>query len=405
MMTGMNPDQAFDGPKEGKLDLTDQFRLTGCVPRPAWIEVEMGRLRWNLRRIQEWRGGGLRMWAVVKDNAYGHGMLPVARAALESGALGLAVNTLGEAAELRAAGIAAPVLLLGERDPEELPFCLEYGVLVSVGDVGLARRLDGLARRAGWCVPVHLKIDTGMSRFGIRWDAVGAVVAELRGLVGLVVEGVMSHFAMSDEADKSFAREQIRRFDAALALVRGWRGAGVQAHLCNSGGFLDLPEARYDAVRLGILPLGVYPSAVCARVDGVRPVLSVKARLVTVREMRPGETYGYGMRYRAGSCRRIGVLPIGYGDGYPRLVNQGEVLVRGRRVPIVGSVAMDAMGIDVSAVPGVEAGEEVVLLGEQGGGVIVANELARWGGTVAYDVLTRWRARLPRVYRGEGGGE
>jgi alanine racemase len=379
-----------------------QFRFTGCPPRPAWIELDLRRLRSNLSLIHERKRASLKVWTVVKDNAYGHGAVTVALAALASGTTGLAVNTLGEAAQLRAEGIEAPILMLGERDQEELPFCIEHRVMVSVGDMAVAACLDQLAQRSGSCVPVHLKVDTGMGRFGLRWDGLDGALKQLRSLSCLVVKGVMSHLAMSDETDKTFAREQTQRFHLAVSAVRAVCGSHVQAHLCNSGGFLDLPEAHYDAVRLGILPLGVYPSEVCARITGLRPVLSLKARVVSLRQLGAGETYGYGMRYRAPGPRRIGVLPIGYGDGYPRLVNCGEVLVRGQRVPIVGSVAMDAMGIDLNSLPAVGIGEEVVLLGEQGTASIPAGQLARWAGTVGYDLLAGLRGRLPRVHR-EGG--
>jgi alanine racemase len=382
--------------------LMAQFRFTGCPPRPAWIELDLRRLRSNFSLIHERKRASLKIWTVVKDNAYGHGAVTVALAALASGTTGLAVNTLGEAAQLRAEGINAPILMLGERDQEELPFCIEHGVMVSVGDMAVAACLDQLAQRSGSCVPVHLKVDTGMGRFGLRWDGLDGALRQLRSLPCLVVKGVMSHLAMSDETDKTFAREQTNRFDLAVSAVRAACGSHVQAHLCNSGGFLDLPEAHYDAVRLGILPLGVYPSEVCARMTGLRPVLTLKARVVSLRQLGAGETYGYGMRYRAPGPRRIGVLPIGYGDGYPRLVNCGEVLVRGQRVPIVGSVAMDAMGIDLNSLPAVGIGEEVVLLGEQGTASIPAGQLARWAGTVGYDLLAGLRGRLPRVHR-EGG--
>jgi alanine racemase len=246
-------------------------------------------------------------------------------------------------------------------------------------------------------MPVHLKVDTGLNRFGVRWKEVGRVVEEMRGLAGLVLEGVMSHFAMSDEVEKTFALEQVQRFERAVEEVRERGPLRLQRHVCNSGGFLDMPGAWFDGVRLGLLPLGIYPSEVCGRMEGLLPVMSVKARVVTVRELGVGESYGYGLRFRALERRRIAILPVGYGDGYPRLVNQGEVLVRGRRAPVVGSVAMDAMGVDVTGVPGVEVGEEVVLMGEQGTEAITARELARWGGTVCYDVLAGWRGRLPRV--------
>jgi alanine racemase len=372
-----------------------RFRSGGRVPRPAWVELAVDRLRGNFALINARKPREVGTWAVVKDGAYGHGAVLVGRVALEAGAVGLAVSTLEEAVELRESGIRAPILMLGERGEEELPYCIEYGVVVSVGEIRIARVLDRLAQDAGLCMPVHLKVDTGMNRFGVRWEEVGGVVEEIRGLGGLVLEGVMSHLAMSDEVEKTFSMEQVQRFERATKAVRGmgcW-----QRHVCNSVGFLDLPGAWFEGVRLGLLPLGVYPSEVCGRMEGLLPVMSVKARVVTVRELGAGESFGYGLRYRALERRRIAVLPVGYGDGYPRLVNQGEVLVRGKRAPVVGSVAMDAMGVDVTGVPEVEVGEEVVLMGEQGVEAITAREVARWGGTVCYDVLAGWRGRLPRI--------
>jgi alanine racemase len=210
----------------------------------------------------------------------------------------------------------------------------------------------------------------------------------------------MSHFAMSDEADKSFALEQLSRFEEVLEGLRARNLRVPCRHLCNSGGFLDLPQAHFDLVRLGILPLGVYPSQVCRRLPGLEPVLAVKALIVVLRELRPGDCYGYGMRYRAAEPRRVAVLPLGYGDGYPRLRNAGWVLIRGRRAPIIGGVAMDALGVDVTEIPGVAPGDEAVLLGRQGAEEISAHDVARWQGSVSYDVLAGWRSRLPRVVVG-----
>jgi alanine racemase len=268
---------------------------------------------------------------------------------------------------------------------------------VSVGDLRIARLLDRLAHEAQCCVPVHLKVDTGMSRFGFPWDTAADAAMEIRRLPGLVLEGVMSHFAMSDEADKSFALRQLSRFEQVLAALTARQVRLRYRHLCNTGGFLDLPQAHFDLVRLGILPLGVYPSRVCRRIPGIEPVMSVRAKVVTVRTLQTGDTYGYGMRYRAGSPRRIGVLPVGYGDGYPRLRNEGAVLVRGKRAPIIGGVAMDAMGVDLTGIPEAQLWEEAVLMGRQGLEEVSAHELAAWGRTVSYDVLAGWRARLPRI--------
>jgi alanine racemase len=381
--------------------LSFQIRA-GQAPRPAWIEIDVTRLRRNFALIDRDKPANVALLSVVKDNAYGHGAETVAREAVAAGATMLGVNTLQEGIALRNAGLSVPILTLGERHPDELPFCIQHGLTVSVGDLGIARQLDLLAQEARCCVPVHVKVDTGMSRFGFRWDTAADAVVEIRRLPGLVLEGVMSHFAMSDEADKTFALQQLSRFEQVLAALKEPNVRLRYRHHCNTGGFLDLPQAHFELVRLGILPLGVYPSQVCRRIPGIEPVMSVRARLVTVRKLQPGDTYGYGMRYRAESPRRIGVLPLGYGDGYPRLRNEGWVLVCGKRASILGGVAMDAIGVDLTDIPGAQLGDEAVLLGRQGAEEISAHDIARWGRTVSYDVLTGWRARLPQIQVEEG---
>ena len=367
-------------------------------PRPAWIELDLAQLRRNLRSIREALPPEVTWLSVVKANAYGHGMLTMARETLAGGAKCLGVATLGEGMGLRQAGITAPILLMGDRHPDELPCCLEYRLDTCIGDLDLARRLDDLARMAQQVAPVHLKLNTGMNRFGVPWQSAAAAAAALTRLPGLRLVGVMSHFAMSDEPDKTFALEQLRRFEAALQAIAGLRiPAGIR-HLCNTGGFLDLPSAHFDRVRLGILPTGVYPSASCRRLPGLAPVMSLKARFTAVRELEPDDIYGYGLRYRAPARQRIGVLPLGYGDGYPRLRNQGAVLVHGRRAPIIGGVAMDAIGVNLTHLPQARLWDEAVLMGRQGADEISAREIAEWGGTVCYDILAGWRARLPRVH-------
>lgn len=373
-------------------------RATSTRPaRSAWVEIDREQLRRNFAIIQQHKPATVQLLAVVKDNAYGHGAVAVAQTALEAGAVGLGVSTLAEARELRAAGLDAPILLLGERCPDELPECLVLDLIVSLGEMRLAHQLNRLALRRQRRVPVHLKMDTGMSRYGVRWDEAVAAMREVATLSGLKLAGVMSHFAMSDETDKTFARLQLARFQEVLdQLAAGGCEAGLR-HLCNTGGFLDLPQAHYDLVRLGILPLGVYPSTVCRRLPGLEPVMAVKARIASVRELQPGDRYGYGLRFRAESPRRIAVLPVGYGDGFPRLRNQGHVLVHGRRAPIIGGVAMDALAVDITDIPEAHLWDDAVLLGRQEDEEITANDIAAWKGSVCYDVLAGWRSRLPRV--------
>ncbi len=368
-------------------------------PRSAWVEVDLAALAQNFRLIREELPVETRLLYVAKDDAYGLGSVEASRVALKNGADLLAVFTLGEAAELRSAGITAPILLLGERLPDELPHVLELGLEPCVGRLEIARQFAELGLQRGHPVPVHLKINTGMNRFGLPWREAAQWSQELAGLTGLEFAGVLSHFAQSDELDKSFANLQLTHFERCLAALRAAGVTPRHVHHANSGGFLDLPDAHFDVVRVGILAQGVYPSSVCRRIPGMAPVMSVKARLVAIQPVEPGDSVGYGMRWRAERPSRIGMLPLGYGDGYPRVRNEGSVLLHGRRVPIVGGVTMDALMVDLTDLPLAQVGDEAVLQGSQGGETISAHDLAALKRSVSYDVLVNWRHRLPRVYR------
>jgi alanine racemase len=368
----------------------------GFPLRPAWVEIDLARLRQNLRLIRSDLPSPVKLLAVVKDEAYGHGALEVAQIALEEGAAGFGLSTLEEAMTLRDAGIKAPLILLGERQEPELPWCVEHDLTVCVNEPHTVRQLARAAAAAGKRVPVHLKVQTGMSRYGVRWDEAQSLLEMIEGEKSLRLEGAMTHFAQSDEADKSFALLQISRFDEAMG---AWRRAGRPLpcqHLCNSGGFLDLPQAHRDLVRVGILLYGVFPSTVCRRIAGIQPVMSVKARIAAIQRLNPGEVAGYGMRYTAPSPRRLAVLPIGYGDGFPRVRNTGGALIHGRRAPLVGGVAMDAITVDITDIPEAQMWDEAVIMGRQGGEEISVHDVARMKNSVSYDVLTNWRLRLRR---------
>jgi alanine racemase len=374
-----------------------QVRLD-TLPRPAWIEIDLNRLKQNFELITRDKPAGLQLLSVVKDEAYGHGALPVARAALACGASFLGLSTLEEAVGLRDRGVRARLLLLGDRDESELPWCIAHDLTCCVSESHSVATLGQLAARAGKRVPVHLKINTGMNRYGVRWNEAASLAALIGSTKSLLLEGVMSHFAQSDEADKTFALQQLAHFQQAVREI-GELGLTVKLrHLCNSGGFLDLPQAHFDMVRLGILPLGVFPSSVCRRLPGVEPVMTVKARIAAIQELLPGDTVGYGMRYTASSPRRIAVLPLGYGDGFPRVRNQGCVLLQGRRAPLVGGVAMDASMVDITDIPAAQLRDEAVIMGRQGDDAISVHEVAKLKNSVSYDVLSGWRARLPRIY-------
>lgn len=342
--------------------------------------------------------GGLRWCSVVKDGAYGHGAVTIAQETVGAGAECLAVATLAEAMQLREGGCTAEILLFGERTTEELPYCLDHQLTCFVNDERQAARLHELARQRHRQVPVHFEVDTGLSRYGVRWTEAAQAVEKIISFSNVKLVGLMTHFAMSDELDKTFANEQLRRFHEVLAQLEG-RGIHIPVrHTCNTGGYLDLPQAHFEMVRLGILPLGVYPSKVCRRLPGLAPIMEVKARVAALQHLQAGDHAGYGMRYTAPAPRTIAVIPLGYGDGFPRVRNNGHVLIHGKRAPITGGNAMDAMMVDVSDIPNVRPWDEVVVMGAQNGETISAHELAAWGGTVSYDIMTKLSLRLPRVY-------
>jgi alanine racemase len=364
--------------------------------RPAWVEIDLARLRNNLRLIRRDLPGDVNLMAVIKDEGYGHGAMDVARIALEEGATCFGFSNLEEAMAAREAGINAPLLLLGERQEAELPWCVEHNLTVCVNEINTVRKLARIAAAQDKCVPVHLKINSGMSRYGVRWDEALPLVEHIRAEKSLLLEGVMSHFSQSDETDKTFANLQISRFND---VVHGMEERGISVryrHLCNSGGFLDLPHAHLDMVRVGILMFGVFPSSVCRRIQGIEPVMSVKARIAAVQKLKVGDVVGYGMRYTAASERRMGVLPIGYGDGFPRVRNVGAALIHGKRAPIIGGIAMDALTVDITEIPEAQMWDEAVIMGRQGGEEITVHDMAKLKNSVSYDVLTSWRLRLRR---------
>ena len=345
--------------------------------RPAWTEIDLGRLRRNLQLIRRDLPRAVKLLAVVKDEAYGHGAADVARIALEEGAWGLGLSTLEEAMHLRDAGVTAPLLLLGERQPAELEWCVAHDLTVCVNEPHNIRALAQIAADFGQRVPVHLKINTGMSRYGARWDEARPPIEKILAEKSLLLEGVMTHFAQSDETDKTFAELQFSRFGEVLRALEEKKIQVPIKHCCNSGGFLDLPHAHLDMVRVGILLHGVFPSQVCRKITGIEPVMSVKARIAAIQKLKPGEV-------------------VGYGDGFPRVRNEGCALIHGRRAPLVGGIAMDALTVDVTDIPQAQMWDEAVIMGRQAGDEITVRDIARLKNSVTYDVLTNWRLRLRR---------
>ena len=375
-----------------------------AAPRTTWIEVNAGALASNLRRVQA-IAGPRPVMAVVKANAYGHGAAPTARILAAAGAARFAVATLSEALELRAGGIAQPILVLGYTPPQQTGLALAHDVTLTVIDGETAAEMQRIAASQGQLLAVHVKVNTGMNRLGQRPAAIPALLAHLRTLDHLTVEGIFTHFATSDELDKRHACAQ---FDLFSALLADLAAAGLRppiAHAANSAALLTMPQTHLDMVRSGIALYGLDPDmAECRLPEGFRPALSWKAIVTQVADLAPGDAVSYGREFIAVEPRRAAVIPVGYADGFPRRPHTwGSVLVRGLPAPILGRVCMDQTVIDVTAVEQatgpVRQGEEVVLIGGQGAACLTAEEVSARVGTNNYDIVSRILPRVPRVYR------
>lgn len=370
------------------------------MSRPAWIEIDLSALRANFAEIRR-VAGDTPIAAVVKANAYGHGAVRVAQELLKLGAHTLAVATVGEALELRASGIFAPIMLLGLTVGEqEMALAVQYDVIVPICSYDMAQCLANCAAAQDKNAAVQLVLDTGMGRIGFAGsDADVADVVRIAALPNLEIRGMFSHFATADESDKSYACEQAANFDDFAARLAAVGVALPCKTLANSAAIMEMSAVHYDMVRAGIILYGCYPSdEVDAAILSLSPVMSVKARLTWVKDVPMGTTISYGRTYTTTAPARIATVPVGYADGWNRLQsNNGCVLVDGVRCPIVGRVCMDQFMIDVTNIPA-KVGDEVVLLGCQGDECITADEIALRYGTISYEVTSALLPRLPRKY-------
>jgi alanine racemase len=369
--------------------------------RPTWLEVDLSAIGGNTRRVKELVGEAVQVLVSLKADAYGHGALRVARTVLNNGASWLGVATLSEAEPLRAAGVDAPILIFGYTAPWQAREAVRLEVRATVYSLEAAHALSRAACDLGRDVRVHVKADTGMGRLGIRAENADEIVRfceRLHELPGLVVEGVFTHFATADSADQTYALRQLARFEAMLAALEA---AGLRpplVHAANSAAMLTLPEARFDMVRPGVAIYGLHPSNEVRLPTDFRPALAFKTQVAQVKDIPTGEGISYGATYVTSRPTRIAVLPVGYADGFRRApCNWGEVLVCGRRAPLVGRVCMDQSMIDVTDVPGVRQGDEVVLIGRQSDDELTAEAVAERLGTIAYEVVAELLARVPRV--------
>lgn len=366
----------------------------------TWAEIDLDAIARNVQAIKAFVGDDTQIIASVKANAYGHGLRPVARTALEAGATWLAVHRIQAAIALREAGITAPILLLGHIPPSGIDLILEHRITPTLVEWETARLIS---ERATAPVHVHIKVDTGMSRYGLEPEWVIDFVRDVARLPHLVVEGLFSHFASADEHNLAFAHNQWTHFQAIL---KGVADAGYPIplpHVCNSAGLVSMPEAHLAAVRPGLLIYGMAPSPESVPPFPLRRALTLKSTVIKVRSLAPGVTISYGRTFTTEQPTRAALVSLGYGDGYPRLAsNRGEVLIRGQRAPIRGRICMDQFVVDVTDIPDVAIGDEVVALGRQGDAEITAEEVAGWAQTINYEITTGLLPQVVRVYRRNG---
>lgn len=371
------------------------------LPLRCWAEIDLAVLERNLRLIRASLPDHMRYVAVVKADAYGHGLPQTAARLMHAGADLFAVANLAEAAALREIGPGWPVLLLSPLLPEEDRHVLDYDVAVTISSAEEVTRLDTAARTAGRTLTVHLKIDTGMGRLGVWHEQAPALYQKIRAANHLRLAGVFTHFSSSDD-DAAFTAEQRRRFLAALQACPDIDLSSLLIHADNSAGLETIEVAGpFNAVRVGLLQFGIMPSAgsLLSQV-ATEPVFSFRTRVALVKTLPAGTGISYGRTHVLSRETTVAILAAGYGDGVPRSAsNRGHVLIHGQRCPILGRVTMDQTIVDVTHIPTVATGDEVVLVGRQQGAQIGLSEFSRWADTIPWETLTSVTKRVPRLYR------
>lgn len=373
----------------------------------GYVEVNLDCILDNLKNMKECISENTKILAVIKTDGYGHGGIPIAKNVEELDFLfGFAVATAEEAFELRNAGIKKPILVLSYTFPYAYKGFIEQDIRITVFREDTLKELSKIACEMGKEALIHIKVDTGMGRIGIRTDETGeSFVHNALKTPGICVEGIYTHFACADEADKTSAYRQLKCFREFLETVETKNGIQIPIHHCsNSAGIMELPEGNMDLVRAGITLYGLLPSnEVNPLCVPLKPALSLHSHIVFVKTLKAGQTVSYGSKYIAEKEVKVATIPLGYGDGYPRsLSSKGYVLIHGKKAPILGRICMDQFMVDVTEIPEAKEGELVTLIGENQGEVITADALGDMSGRFNYELVCDLNQRLPRVYIRDG---
>ena len=367
--------------------------------RPTVCFIDHEALRWNLRQIRQRVGTQVKILCMVKANGYGHGAAAIAKTLAGAGADAFGVATLEEGVELRRAGIRAPVLVLAGAYDDQLDEFFNHSLTPVVHELSRLADLEQSVQQRGSTLPVQLKIDTGMGRLGLVAAECDAWIGDLKKLRALEIAGVFSHFSHAESVEGDYTRRQLEIFKRVIERLRAESIRPTLVHLANSAATITLPAAYFDMVRPGIMLYGVYPAPAMASQISLKPVLAWQTKILQLKKVPAGASISYGQTFITQRESLIATLPIGYADGYPRLLsNRGEVLVGGQRAQVTGRVCMDLTMIDVTDIRNVKQGDEVVLLGRQSDAEISADQIAAWANTISYEILTSISARVPRIH-------
>ncbi|MCC3419124.1 MAG: alanine racemase [Microcoleus sp. PH2017_29_MFU_D_A] len=371
----------------------------GGLCQRAWVEIDLAALTHNVKQLKHLLSPNTELMAVVKADAYGHGAIAVSQTALQAGASWLGVATIPEGIELREAGIEAPILLLGATNtPAQVKAIAQWHLQPTICTAKQALIFSEVLVSLNQSLPVHAKLDTGMSRLGTSWQDATEFVQLVNGLPNLKLASIYSHLATADSPDRAVMREQQQRFKKAIAQIQAAGINPCRLHLANSAAALTDPDLHYDLVRAGLATYGLYPAPHLQAIASLQPAMQVKARVTQVKTIAAGTGVSYGYKFIAGRETQIAVVGIGYADGIPRnLSTKMQVLVRGKFVPQVGAVTMDQLMLDVTDIPDLEVGEVVTLLGNDGENKITADDWAEILGTISWEILCGFKHRLPRV--------
>ena len=380
-------------------DINHPVIKNGEVIRPTHVVVDLNAIAENFKKIKE-HVAPSKIMPILKANAYGHGLVHIARFMQELKADYIGVAVLEEGILLRESGITIPILVLGGLLGNQIPNFIKYDLTMTASSIEKLNQIDEIAAQMKSRAKVHLKIDTGMERIGVHYYNAERFLEKTLSLKNVEVEGVYSHFANADAGDLSHTKLQLERFNEVLSFYDKHSLQKPLRHISNSGGILQMPEANFDMVRPGIMMYGVYPTNEVKKTVALKPALTWKSYVVYFKVVKPGHPVGYGLTWQTDHNIRAVTVPVGYGDGYFRsMSSKAEVIIRGQRFPVVGTISMDQIVVNIENQSAYN-GDEVILIGSSNGVSITCEELANWAGTIPYEILTNINTRVPRTYIG-----